>query len=715
MSSKPFELDTSFTQNRELSWLRFNERVLAEAADATVPLFERLKFAAIFTSNLDEFFMIRVGSLFDLSLLKQVHIDNKTGMTPEEQLHAVYDAVAPLYKRRDKVMEEIEEQLRLHDISRVQMRELIVSEQKYVENYYQNTIRPMLSPQVVDTSHPFPHLINKARYIAVRLRAKGKEKEQFGLIPVPEALPRTVFLPGSAVRYLLTEQILLAYAEDVFSMYTVCDKAVICVTRNADINPDDENFEVDDDYRRHMKRVIKKRARLACVRLELFGGEVSTELREFLMRQLALKKEQVFKSKTPLDLSYVYGLSERMTPAARKSMTYRPFKPMPSAMVNPNESVTKQVMKRDLFLSYPYESMEPFLKLVEEAAVDPAVVSIKITIYRLASSSRLVEALTKASENGKDVVALLELRARFDEQNNINWSETLEDAGCQVLYGMEDYKVHSKICLITRQEKGKVQYITQIGTGNYNEKTAKLYTDFCLMTSDMEIGQDASEFFKNMALSNLDGEYHALMVAPNAMQSRIIEKIDEMIAVAAAGGNAHMMIKTNSVTDRVLIDRLQAASDAGVKIEMVVRGICCILPQIPSKTENITVTSVVGRFLEHSRVYCFMANGESEVYISSADFMTRNMTRRVEIACPVKSQQVKQRIIDFMLTMLHDNVKARRLMRDGSYLPVSNGEAPLSCQDAFMIEAEEAASHAAVKPHGVWQKMTARFRKKKQQ
>ena len=567
----------------------------------------------------------------------------------------------------------------------------------------------------MDTSHPFPHLINKARYIAVRLCAKGKEKEQFGLIPVPEALPRTVFLPGSAVRYLLTEQILLAYAEDVFSMYTVCDKAVICVTRNADINPDDENFEVDDDYRRHMKRVIKKRARLACVRLELFGGEVSTELREFLMRQLALKKEQVFKSKTPLDLSYVYGLSERMTPAARKSMTYRPFKPMPSAMVNPNESVTKQVMKRDLFLSYPYESMEPFLKLVEEAAVDPAVVSIKITIYRLASSSRLVEALTKASENGKDVVALLELRARFDEQNNINWSETLEDAGCQVLYGMEDYKVHSKICLITRQEKGKVQYITQIGTGNYNEKTAKLYTDFCLMTSDMEIGQDASEFFKNMALSNLDGEYHALMVAPNAMQSRIIEKIDEMIAVAAAGGNAHMMIKTNSVTDRVLIDRLQAASDAGVKIEMVVRGICCILPQIPSKKENITVTSVVGRFLEHSRVYCFMANGESEVYISSADFMTRNMTRRVEIACPVKSQQVKQRIIDFMLTMLHDNVKARRLMRDGSYLPVSNSEAPLSCQDAFMIEAEEAASHAAVKPHGVWQKMTARFRKKKQQ
>lgn len=711
MSTKPFNLDTSYTQNRELSWLRFNERVLAEAADATVPLFERLKFAAIFTSNLDEFFMIRVGSLFDLSLLKQVHIDNKTGMTPEEQLRAIYDAVAPLYKRRDKVMEEIEEQLRLHDITRVQPRDLIESEQRYIENYYRNTIRPVLSPQIVDQSHPFPHLINKARYVAVRFHGKGKEKEQFGLIPVPDALPRVIFLPGASVRYILLEQVLLSYTEDVFSMYTVSDKAVICVTRNADINPDDENFEVDDDYRHHMKRVIKKRARLACVRLELFGGEGSAELREFFMRQLSLKKEQVFKSKTPLDLSYVYGLSERMTPAARKSMSYRPFKPMPSAMVNPNESITRQVMKRDLFLSYPYESMEPFLKLVEEAAVDPAVVSIKITIYRLASSSRLVEALTKASENGKDVVALLELRARFDEQNNINWSETLEDAGCQVIYGMEDYKVHSKICLITRQEKGKVQYLTQIGTGNYNEKTAKLYTDFCLMTSDPAIGQDASEFFKNMALSNLEGTYRELMVAPNAMQSRIIEKIDEMTHLAQSGQDAHMIIKTNSVTDRVLIDRLQAASDAGVKIQLIVRGICCILPQIPGKTENITVTSVVGRFLEHSRVYCFMANGESEVYISSADFMTRNMTRRVEIACPVKSAQIKQRLIDFLMTMLHDNVKARRLMRDGTYLQVSNGEAPLSCQDAFMQEAEANAKPNESVKNGWVSKMFSRFKK----
>lgn len=688
MADKALKLDTSFTQNRELSWLRFNERVLEEAADETVPLYERLKFAAIFTSNLDEFFMIRVGSLYDLSLLKQVHIDNKSGMTPEEQLRAIYAAVSPLYKRRDRVMEEIEGQFRLRDIANVTFQELVLHERRFLQAYYDNTIRPILSPQVVDASHPFPHLVNKALYIAVRFKGKGKEKnERFGLIPLPEALPRLIFLPGNSTRYILTERVLLEYAEDIFSMYTVSDKTILTVTRNADINPDDENFEVDDDYRHHMKRILKKRARLACVRLEL-GSECSPELRDFFMRRLSLKKDQVFKSSMPLNMSYVYSLSDHFTPASRRQLTYRPFSPCTSRMIHRSESMIKQVLRQDLFLSYPYESMEPFLQLVREAAYDPAVISIKITIYRLASKSRLVEYLSAAAENGKDVLVLMELRARFDEESNINWSENLEDAGCKVIYGMEDFKVHSKICLITRRDRGKVQYITQIGTGNYNEKTAKLYTDFCLMTTDNAIGSDASEFFKNMALSNLDGEYHELLVAPYSLKNRLIEQIDHLIVRAKSGRTTRLIIKTNSVTDRELIDKLSEASCSGVRIDLIVRGICCILPQIPGKTENITVTSVVGRFLEHSRVYCFMDGGDYELYISSADFMTRNTTRRVEIGCPVKNAQIKARILHFLEIMLSDNVKARHMLPDGNYLPVANGESPLSCQEFFMQEAE---------------------------
>lgn len=688
MADKTVKLDTSFTQNRELSWLRFNERVLEEADDETVPLYERLKFAAIFTSNLDEFFMIRVGSLYDLSLLKQVHIDNKSGMTPEEQLHAIYAAVSPLYKRRDRIMEEIEGQFRLRDIANVTFQELVLHERRFLQTYYDNTIRPILSPQIVDASHPFPHLINKALYIAVRFKGKGKEKnERFGLIPLPDALPRLIFLPGNSTRYILTERVLLEYAEDIFSMYTVSDKTILTVTRNADINPDDENFEVDDDYRHHMKQVLKKRARLACVRLEL-GSECSPELRDFFMRRLFLKKDQVFKCSTPLNMSYVYSLSDHFTPASRRQLIYHPFSPCTSRMIVRSDSMIKQVLRQDLFLSYPYESMEPFLQLVREAAYDPSVISIKITIYRLASKSRLVEYLSAAAENGKDVLVLMELRARFDEENNINWSENLEDAGCKVIYGMEDFKVHSKICLITRRDRGKVQYITQIGTGNYNEKTASLYTDFCLMTTDNAIGSDASEFFKNMALSNLDGEYHDLLVAPHSLKNRLIEQIDRLIVRAKSGRTTRLIIKTNSVTDRELIDKLSEASGAGVRIDLIVRGICCILPQIPGKTENITVTSVVGRFLEHSRVYCFMNGGDYELYISSADFMTRNTTRRVEIGCPVKNAQIKARILHFLEIMLSDNVKARHMLPDGSYLPVSNGEPTLSCQEFFMQEAE---------------------------
>lgn len=678
--------DTRYTQNRELSWLRFNERVLMETADASVPLIEKLRFISIFTSNLDEFFMIRVGSLSDIALLDETHIDNKSGMTAREQLAKVYEAVRPLYALRDGIFFSLEERLREYDVYNLACSQLEGGERKYVRDYFETYVAPVLSPQIMDAHHPFPHLENKSLNIAVRLETK--EGKRFGLIPVPKSLPRLLYLPGGSVRYVRLEEILLEYADKVFERCDTVEKTVISVTRNADINPDDEIFELEEDFRLHMKKVLKKRARLAPVRLETRDA-LSGEFQKYLLSRLELTAAQSYVSRAPLEMSYAYGIEQKLSQPTRRTLLYAPYKPLWSAGVDDKEPMFRQIQRRDLLLFQPYESIEPFLKLVREAASDPAVISIKITLYRIDKQSRLAETLIMAAENGRDVTVMMELRARFDEENNIEWAERLEEAGCRVLYGIDGIKAHSKICLITRREKNRLQYFTQVGTGNYNEKTAAIYSDFSLMTANREIGLDATAFFKNIAISNLDGQYNHLLVAPSGFKKGILALIQGEIDKALRGEASGIRIKINSITDRDVIDKLSDASRAGVPVEMIVRGICCILPGIAGRTENITVTSVVGRFLEHARVYAFGAGDDAAVYIASADLMTRNTERRVEIACPILDRTLRIRVLNVLGEQMADDVKARRIAPDGTYMPApANPDGPLDSQALFMRETE---------------------------
>ena len=525
-----------YTQNRELSWLRFNDSVLSEAMDESVPLLERLKFISIFTSNLDEFFMIRVGSLHDLETLGSSSVDKKSGMTATQQLRAIYQAVGPLYEKRERVFRDVEQQLRLHGVYQLSAGELGTADRKYLRRYFDENLAPILSPQIIDTHHPFPHLQNKVIHVGARLRRKGKEV--LALIPVPAAASDVVFLPGSDVRCIPTEQILLSQLSSVFSTYTVEEATAFCVTRNADINPEDEAFDFDDDFRGKMRKVLGKRRRLDPVRLE-YSGAVSDPFLAALCERLSLRRDQTYRTDMPMKLGYVFSLADRLAENKRRTLLYPPFHPQAPACVRSGESVTHQIRQHDLLLSYPFESMDPFLRLLKESASDPAVVSIKITIYRLAKRAKLVDYLCQAAENGKDVTVLIELRARFDEQNNIDWSERLEDAGCTVIYGFEDYKVHSKICLITRRERAEIRFLTQVGTGNYNEKTAAMYTDLSLMTASQDIGADANEFFKNMAIGNLEGHYRHLLVAPVSLKQRVMEEIDREIAKGAGGPHPH--------------------------------------------------------------------------------------------------------------------------------------------------------------------------------
>ncbi len=677
--------DYSYTQERELSWLRFNERVMEEARDESVPLFERLKFAAIFTSNLDEFFMIRVGSIYDMTLVKQTHIDSKSGLTPEQQLAAIFQAVGPLYKQRDKLLQQLETRLRACNICSLTLPELDVKERKQCERYFRDYVLPILSPQVVDPLHPFPHLPSKSLNIAVELKRGGQSC--FGLVPIPKSLPPYLRLSERGLRYVLTEHLVLSYVEKLFDQYQVVSRAVISVTRNADISPEDEDYDVNDDYRQHMRKVLKKRARLAPVRMEI-QGEASEALVSSLCQRLELSREQVFRSKSPLALGYVYALEGQLPEESRAALCYPPFQPCFPAGLNRGEKILPQVLRRDVLLFYPFHSMDPFLKLVKEAANDPNVLSIKITIYRLASKAKLIEYLAAAAENGKDVTVLMELRARFDEQNNIQWAERLEEAGCTLLYGFEGVKVHSKICLITRKERGHIQQITQVGTGNYNEKTAKLYTDLSLMTANPAIGADAAAFFQNMSTANLDGDYRHLLVAPHSLKPRLMALIDGEIAKARAGQRAYIFLKCNSVTDRDLIDKLSQASQAGVDIVMNVRGICCLRPGVPGKTDRIQVFSIVGRFLEHPRIFVFGAGPDAKIYIGSADLMTRNTQRRVEIACPVLDEAVRRQVLHYVGVLCSDTVKARRMTTDGRYVPISDPDgSQVDAQAAFLEEA----------------------------
>ena len=686
--------EQGYTQNRELSWLQFNARVLAEAEDENVPLLERFKFLAIFTSNLDEFFMIRVGSLCDMAAVDKEHTDSKSGLTAKEQLHLIYKAVEPLYARRDAAFSDVDSKLSAIGLRRLTMDSLAPNEQKYIKRYFKDIIAPVLSPQIVDSHHPFPHLEGKVLHIAALL--SHKKTERLGLLPVPASLPPVVFLPETPSRYILTEDILLAYADHVFEMYDVLEKTVLCVTRNADIQVDDETFGVEGgDFRKKMEKLLRQRRRMAVVRAEI-NRPISDHFKEYFRSRFEVSDAQIFLSRTaPLKLGYAFSLGEHLPEKKRAFLSDAPFTPQQPAMLSSGQSLLKAALQRDILLSYPYESMEPFLQMIREAANDPAVLAIRITIYRLASKAKLVEYLCAAAENGKDVTALIELRARFDEQNNIDWSERMEEAGCKIIYGFEDYKVHSKICLITRRERGAVRHITQVGTGNYNEKTAKQYTDVSLITADERIGQDAGAFFNNMALGNLSGRYSRLFVAPTSLKNNILALMDEQIA---KGKDGYILLKFNSLTDIDVIAKLREASCAGVTVEMIVRGICCLLPGVPGHTENITVTSIVGRFLEHSRIYVFGRGDEEKMYISSADLMTRNTERRVEIACPIDDPAVRTRLHDILYAMQHDTVKARVLQPDGTYCKKPAVQDPICAQDLLMQQAIENARKQAAQP-----------------
>lgn len=667
-----------YTQNRELSWLRFNKRVLEEAQDSTVPLLERMKFVAIFTSNLDEFFMIRVGSLYDMSLVDEKTVDIKSGWTIREQLDQIYSVVRPMYKERDKTYAEIKKQLNPYGVCGLDMKELESQEKKYVKKYFKEQILPILSPQIVDVNHPFPHLLNKAIYVIANL--KMENKVMLGIVPVPQFISDILYLPGSDIRYIRMEKVIMEYMELVFERYTVSDKNYICVTRNADISPDDDAYADNDDFRFIMKQTLSRRRKMAVVRLEA-ASPFTKETEAFFCDKFQITPNQIFRTKIPMKLDFIFAVADKVPVSMRRSLNYEPFSPQISSMVA-DGSVMNQVKKHDIILSYPYESMDPFLQMIKEASVDPNVMTIKITIYRLAKKTRLVEYLCAAAENGKEVTALIELRARFDEQNNIDWSERMEEAGCRVIYGFEGYKVHSKICQITYRSRNEIKYLTQIGTGNYNEKTAKMYTDYSLMTGNQSIGEDGVEFFKNMSISNLDGVYKNLIVSPTSLKQKILRCMDEEIAKGADG---RIVMKMNSVTDMDFMKKVSEASQAGVKVDLIVRGICCILPGIKGYTENLTVSSVVGRYLEHPRIFSFGKGQSQKLYIGSADMMTRNTEKRVEVACPIYDPQIKSRLNHDIKIMLSDNVKRRVLESDGTYHKVKKNEGKeIDSQKEFM-------------------------------
>lgn len=675
-----------YTQNRELSWLKFNQRVLEEAQDPDVPLLERMKFVAIFTSNLDEFFMIRVGSLYDMASLKEMELDRRSKMTPKEQLERIYEAVEPLYKERDKTYSEIKKRLSPYGICGLSFKELQDPEKKYVKKYFKEQILPVLSPQIVDRNHPFPHLLNKEIYVIASLK-RGNQK-LFGLVPVPTYLSEILLLPGHDIRYIRMEKILMEYLEIIFDKYEVSDKNYICVTRNGDVSPDDEALDINEDFRNLMKKTLSKRRKMAVVRLET-ANPLTENMERYFCDRFCITPKQIFRTKMPMKLSYIFSVAEKVPEHMRRTLIYEPFVPQKSAMVDEETSMIRQIRKKDILLSYPYESMEPFLKLLKEASTDPSVVTIKITIYRLSKKARLVEYLCAAAENGKEVTVLIELRARFDEQNNIDWSERLEDAGCRVIYGFENYKVHSKICLITCKTRNGYQYITQIGTGNYNEKTAAMYTDVCLMTADREIGQDGAAFFQNMCMGNLGGSYRHLLVSPYSLKKKVLELIEEE---TRKGENGWIIMKMNSVTDVDFIEQISRASRAGVEVDLLVRGICCIRPGVEGYTDHVRVTSIVGRFLEHPRIFSFGRGSAQKLYIGSADMMTRNTEKRVEVACPVYDEDLRARLNHMLQVMLEDNVKARVLDAAGTYLKKGQGEPFVDAQEVFMQEAVQAAA-----------------------
>lgn len=668
--------------NRELSWLKFNERVLEEAENKKVPLCERLTFASIYQSNLDEFFRVRVGSLVDQMLLGGKIRDNKTKMTAKEQIEEVLHQVMKLNRRKDAVYDAIMGQLEDYGIRLVDFRKISKKESEYLEKYFLNEIAPVISPTIVGKRQPFPFLKNNEIYAVVVLQTKSG-KEKLGIIPCSNTgFKRLVELP-TAGTYMLAEELILHYIPEVFERYNIKAKSLIRVTRNADIDAD-ALYDEDLDYRDFMAELIKRRKKLAPVRLEL-TREMDGEIVDVLCDYLELDSDYVFQVQAPLDLSFVFEIQDtlRKTP----ELFYEKRVPQKSSQFRDGEPVFPQIREKDKLLSYPYESMKPFLNFLREAANDKEVISIKMTLYRVAKHSKIVEYLIDAAENGKEVLVLVELKARFDEENNIEWSRRLEDAGCRVIYGLDGYKVHSKLCLVTKKSEGQVEYYTQIGTGNYNEKTARLYTDLSFMTANVEIGLEAAKVFQELSMEETVDNVQHLLVAPRCLQNKVLSMIDEEIACAKEGKEAYIGLKMNSLTDKKIIDKLIEASQAGVKIDMVIRGICCLIPGVKGKTENIQVRSIVGRFLEHSRIYIFGTQEREKVYIASADFMTRNTLRRVEVATPIYDKDLKMQLEEMFITMLSDNQKARQEDSRGNYEIAEAQETPLNSQEFFYEQA----------------------------
>lgn len=668
--------------NRELSWLKFNERVLEEAENKKVPLCERLTFASIYQSNLDEFFRVRVGSLVDQMLLGGKIRDNKTKMTAKEQIEEVLHQVMKLNRRKDAVYDAIMGQLEDYGVRLVDFRKISKKESEYLEKYFLSEIAPVISPTIVGKRQPFPFLKNNEIYAVVVLQTKSG-KEKLGIIPCSNTgFKRLVELP-TAGTYILAEELILHYIPEVFKRYNIKAKSLIRVTRNADIDAD-ALYDEDLDYRDFMAELIKRRKKLAPVRLEL-TREMDGEIVDVLCDYLELDSDYVFQVQAPLDLSFVFEIQDtlRKTP----ELFYEKRVPQKSSQFRDGEPVFPQIREKDKLLSYPYESMKPFLNFLREAANDKEVISIKMTLYRVAKHSKIVEYLIDAAENGKEVLVLVELKARFDEENNIEWSRRLEDAGCRVIYGLDGYKVHSKLCLVTKKSEGQVEYYTQIGTGNYNEKTARLYTDLSFMTANVEIGLEAAKVFQALSMEETVDNVQHLLVALRCLQNKVLSMIDEEIACAKEGKEAYIGLKMNSLTDKKIIDKLIEASQAGVKIDMVIRGICCLIPGVKGKTENIQVRSIVGRFLEHSRIYIFGTQEREKVYIASADFMTRNTLRRVEVAAPVYDKDLKMQLEEMFITMLSDNQKARQEDSRGNYEIAEAQETPLNSQEFFYEQA----------------------------
>lgn len=682
-SKKYDEKNKSCMKNRELSWLDFNERVLNEAGNPRVPLAERLTFASIFQSNLDEFYMVRVGTLMVQMHSKEIIRENKTDMTSEEQVKAILKRTAKLEEKKAKIYEQLMGELEPKKIRIINFNKLSVQEGKLLESYFDAHVAPFLFPMLVSRQQPFPFLDNKALYAVVMLNTKGKKKKM-GIVPCTNSVfQRLIEIPTRPGTFMLSEELILHFVSKMFPKYEIAEKSLMRITRNADIDMTDV-YDEDLDYRDLMERLIKRRRKLSPVRLEL-SRKLSKKTVEELCDYLGLNTNHVFMQGIPLDLKFVFQLQGYLRD--EKGLFYEKRTPRPSPALDIKKNICEQIRRKDVLLSYPFESIKPFITMLNQAAEDEDVVSIKMTLYRVADRSKIVEALIEAAENGKEVVVLVELRARFDEENNIEMSRKLEDAGCHVIYGLGDYKVHSKLCLITRKNREGFDYITQIGTGNYNEKTAELYTDLSLMTANPDIGMEADKVFKMLLLGDTVDRVNHLLVAPNCLQSKVVEMIDTEIAHARAGQSAYIGLKLNSLTDKVIIEKLIEASCAGVKVDMIVRGICCLKAQVPGLTDNITVVSVVGRYLEHSRIYRFGCGDEEKIYISSADFMTRNTVRRVEVATPIYDEDIRNRIKHIFDTIMLDDEKGKEQNSKGEYVDREINEVKLNSQEEFYKEA----------------------------